>query len=78
MLSIAPPTTPRIVNPVYSPLTDHRRCSHCGQHDHWQRLEWGDNPGGWFCACSPLPKITIVRDEMKHRCTTACALAGVA
>jgi hypothetical protein len=63
---------------AYSPLTARRRCGHCGERDQWQRLEWGDNPGGFYCRYSPLPEITAVPDTMNHTCTVACALAGVA
>ena len=72
------PQITRRIEAVYNPLTDRRPCGHCGSRTDWQRLEWGDNPGGWFCTCSPLPEISTVPGEMKHTCTVACALAGVA
>ena len=64
--------------PVYDPNLANRRCPHCGQRDHWLRLEWGDTPGGWFCACSPLPDTTITPSEMRHVCTIQCAVGGAA
>jgi hypothetical protein len=81
MVTVSRPVTlrqTRAAYSVYDPNLDRRRCDHCGQRDGWTRIEHGPIVGGWFCQCSPLPEITAVPETMRHTCTVACALAGVA
>jgi hypothetical protein len=81
MLSVATSRHPRITRAaeaIYNPMLAGRRCGHCNQRDRWIRIEFGPIPGGWICTCSDLPEIKHNPRELRHICTFAYALAGVA
>ena len=72
----APPRTNSRFHETYSPLDERRLHFRRGAHDRWQRLVNDEVPGGWRCACRPLPDATEHTTEPWHRCNIICATVG--